>query len=743
MASPNPYTKRRSPPNVVVPPQPRYKSIGGGGFFCKSVLFALFLLALPLFPSQAPDFVGETVLTKFWELIHLLFVGIAVAYGLFSRRNVESAVDLRMTRVDESSLSYVSRIFQVSSVFDEEFDDNSCEFVDVRSDESVSARASVVGKSESFVVESGELEESSEFGETNEVRAWNSQYFQGKSKVVVARPAYGLDGHVVHQPLGLPIRRLRSSLRDNAAPQDKSFADSCDGAVNAEAESLLADNFFDEVLAAPASPVPWQARPEMMGIGDNYPSNFQPISVDETLKSISSRSTGSSSSQTSYASQNQNRFSPSRSVSAESLNSNVEELVKEKSRQSSSRSSSPSLPPSPSLSPSPPSPELVPNDTRRRSPELVTDDTPRRASHSRHYSDGSLLEEDVRRGFENELEGSKVRGRKAEFFSKKERGSKSLNLAAESSRRGNKSRRSYPPESISSPVGGADDSTTRRQDLQQKSNCHLLEENIRKGVEADHNNLRVKKGRSHDSLELTAEDSAKDEKVSESFPALDVVFQPTNAKASRRAMRSSRGGRDTLPEKDVVTRKLEDDTVDSDKSRKKDLPGKDKEMKLDGPRIEPRSWRASSNVSLRGKSVRTIRSDRHGKDVKTDGDSSEDRAEAKVESRGRTKSRRPRQEELSIVLHQEKSSETRAKSEPEEVAMEEPQAEQQPEVTFEEEEEAAWESQSNASHDHNEVDRKAGEFIAKFREQIRLQKLISGEQPRGGGTGIFRNSQFR
>ncbi|CAL9245646.1 unnamed protein product [Arabidopsis halleri] len=749
MASPNPYTKRRSPPNVVVPPpstQPRSKSTGGG-FFCKSVLFALFLLALPLFPSQAPDFVGETVLTKFWELIHLLFVGIAVAYGLFSRRNVESAVDLRMNRVDESSLSYVSRIFQVSSVFDEEFDDNSCEFVDVRSEsESVSARASVVGKCESFVAESCELEESSEFGETNEVRAWNSQYFQGKSKVVVARPAYGLDGHVVHQPLGLPIRSLRSALRDNAVPEDNSFTDNCEGAVNGEAESLLADNFFDQVLAAPASPVPWQSRPEMMAMGDNYPSNFQPLSVEETqfatLKSTSSRSSASSSSQTSFASHIQNRLSPSRSVSAESLNSNVEELVKEKSLQGSSRSSSPSLPPSPSLSPSPPSPELVIEDTRRRLPELVTDGTHRRASHSRHYSDGSLLEEDVRRGFENELEGSKVRGRKTESFSKKERGSKSLNLAAESSRRGNKSRRSYPPESISSPIGGADDSTTRRRDLQQKSDVHLLEDNIGKGQEADHNNLRVKKGRSHDSLELTAEDSAKDEKLSESFPALDVVFQPTNTKASRRAMHSSQGGRDTFPEK-AVTRNLEDDSEDYNKSRKKDLPGNDKEVKSKSPRLEPRSWRASSNVSSRAKSVRTIRSDRHGKGLKTDGDSSEDRTEAKVESRGSTKSRRQRQEELSIVLHQEKSSETRAKSEPEEVAMEEPEAEQQPQVTFEEEEEGAWESQSNASHDHNEVDRKAGEFIAKFREQIRLQKLISGEQPRGGGTGIFRNSQFR
>ncbi|EOA18873.1 hypothetical protein CARUB_v10007496mg [Capsella rubella] len=744
MASPNPYTKPRSPPpNAVVPPpsttQPRSKS-SGGGFFCKSVLLALFLLALPLFPSQAPDFVGETVLTKFWELIHLLFVGIAVAYGLFSRRNVDSSVDLRMSRVDESSLSYVSRIFQVSSVFDEEFDENnSCEFVDVRSETrsiNENARASVVVDSE--------LEESSEYGtKTNEVRAWNSQYFQGKSKVVVARPAYGLDGHVVHQPLGLPIRSLRSALRDSTAAPD----DICDGAVSGEAESLLPD---EVIMAAPTPSVPWHFSPEMMGMGDNYPSEFYPQSVDET-QFAARNSTSSSSSQTSLASHTQNKFSPSCSVSEESLNSNVEELVKEESLQGSTRSCSPSLPPSPSLSlspplsPSPPSPQLVIEATHRRLPEVVTDDTHRRASHSRHYSDGSLLEEDVRKGFEDELEGRKVRDRKTEFFSKKERGSKSLNLTAESSRRGSKSRRSYPPESISSPIGGAD---TRRRNLQQKSDIHLLEDNIGKGLEADNNNVRAKKGRSHDSLELPAEDSAKDEEFSESFPALDVLFQPTNAKASRRAMHSSRGGHDSLPEKDDA-RKLEDDTVHSDKPWKTDIRGNDKELRSNSPRLEsPRSWRASSNVSLRGKSVRTIRSDRHGKNQKTDGDSSDDRPEAKVESRGRTKSRRQRQEELSIVLHQENISETHAKSEPDEVAMEETEteAEQQPQVTLEGEEEAAWESQSNASHDHNEVDRKAGEFIAKFREQIRLQKLISGEQPRGrggGGPGMIRNSHFR
>ena len=486
-----------------------------------------------------------------------------------------------MSCVDESSLSYVSGILQASSVFDEEEE---------------------------------------EYGEINQVQAWNSRYSQGRSKVVVvARPAYGLDGHVVHQSLGLPVRSLRSALEEEKE--------------KAEEESL-AD--------------------EMMAMGD-----------DETRFTTRS-SVSSSSSRTSFESNDQkNRYSPSR----ESLNSNVEE----KSLQGSSRCSSPSLPPSPS-------------------PEIVTDETHRRVLHSRHYSDGSLLEEGVRRGFVDELEGP---------------GSKSLKLSDESSWKGkSKSRRSYPPDlTLSPPVDGADRSTTRRRYLQQKSDSHLFE----KGLESDHNKMSVKKVRSHDSLE----------------------FQPRNDKALRRAMRSPRGASDTLVVKDNK-RNSEDD----DDSEDYDLPGENKEVKSKSPRCEPQSWRGSGKVSSIGKSVRTIRSD-----------SSDDRAER----HGRTKPRRQWQQELAIVLHQEKHSETLTTSEPEDDddddVMEESEAEQ-PDVTLEEEEEeeeevVAWESQSNASNEHYEVDKKADEFIAKFREQIRLQKLHSGEQRRGGGTGLIRNRHFR
>ncbi|XP_018488326.1 uncharacterized protein LOC108858986 [Raphanus sativus] len=315
MPSPSPYTKRRS---VAATPSvsPRSK----GGFFYKSVLFALFLLALPLFPSQAPEFVGETVPTKLWELIHLLFVGITVAYGLFSRRSVESSLDSRMKSgaVDESSLSDESRLIHVS------------------------ARASVAEReSESF----------------NQVQAWNSQCYQGRSKVVVvARPAYGLDGHVVHQPLGLPVRSLMSALRDNAAHEDSSC-------LQLQCRTIQS---FPALSQVPNT-----------GNKDKIPRK---LALSLILRTDSHLLV----------------------LFLKSLNSNVDEPVKEKSLECSSRSSSLSLPSSPPLSPSPP------------------DDTHSLILHSRHYSYGFLLEEDVRQVLEDELKGTDVRGGRTEIFSNKE-----------------------------------------------------------------------------------------------------------------------------------------------------------------------------------------------------------------------------------------------------------------------------------------------------------------------------------
>lgn len=60
-------------------------------FLQKALLFMFLALILLLFPSQAPEFfTNQTIANKFWELIHLLFIGIVISYGLFSRRNTET-----------------------------------------------------------------------------------------------------------------------------------------------------------------------------------------------------------------------------------------------------------------------------------------------------------------------------------------------------------------------------------------------------------------------------------------------------------------------------------------------------------------------------------------------------------------------------------------------------------------------------------------------------------------------------
>ncbi|KAE9444781.1 hypothetical protein C3L33_23321, partial [Rhododendron williamsianum] len=85
-------------------------------FLCKSLFIALVLVSLPLFPSQAPEFISQTILTKLWELLHLLFIGIAVSYGLFGRKNAE--IDREIQPKLDSSQTYLSGISYVSSIFD-------------------------------------------------------------------------------------------------------------------------------------------------------------------------------------------------------------------------------------------------------------------------------------------------------------------------------------------------------------------------------------------------------------------------------------------------------------------------------------------------------------------------------------------------------------------------------------------------------------------------------------------------
>ncbi|CAA0823116.1 hydroxyproline-rich glycoprotein family protein [Striga hermonthica] len=56
-------------------------------FLFKSSLITVLILLLSLFPSIAPEFISRTLHAASWELLRLIFIGIAVSYGLFSRKN--------------------------------------------------------------------------------------------------------------------------------------------------------------------------------------------------------------------------------------------------------------------------------------------------------------------------------------------------------------------------------------------------------------------------------------------------------------------------------------------------------------------------------------------------------------------------------------------------------------------------------------------------------------------------------
>ncbi|XP_058104350.1 uncharacterized protein LOC131248217 [Magnolia sinica] len=226
-------------------------------FIFRSLFVAIFIALLPLFPSQAPELFNQTILTRSWELLHLLFVGIAVSYGLFSRRNVEAEKEIP-SKIDNAQ-SYVSRILQVSSVFDDDEID------------------SPPGSDE------------------NKIQTWNSRYFRGDPMMVVAPERSGLGGrsssvrNSSEKPLLLPVRSLRSRVPDpdvvDSVDGINGFSGSGNGSVSKSSSSNspnkirngigeigglgaanLDEKSTDSVVLP--SPIPWRSRSGRMEMKD-------------------------------------------------------------------------------------------------------------------------------------------------------------------------------------------------------------------------------------------------------------------------------------------------------------------------------------------------------------------------------------------------------------------------------------------------------------------------------------------
>ena len=634
-------------------------------FLFKALLFASIIVVVPLFPSQAPEFIAESLITKFWELIHLLFIGIAVSYGLFCRRNAEIGIETE-SRLD-SLQNDMSRMFHVSSSRCEDGYDNPYGFGEKR----------VIG--ETVVDEQWNLNPNFSSTQNSNIQAWNSQYFQGESMVVVARPNCGFselgESRSVgdYKPLGLPVRSLRSRIRKRESSEVVCGNESGSGSLgsyssfdesgNLEFGDLGPQNLerrFDDAVASP-SPIPWCSRSGRMETREKLnpisrPAHFRPLSVDETqfeslgmMRTPSLRSTVSFSSHASSMSSSQGDDSPSCSVASVVTDSEAEDEVEETSFQGSSASSG-------ALSP----PKLMKSDVRK--------------TKSNHGSSDSLASQS-------------------------------------------------PPKPMKSDV--------RKTKSNHGSSASLASQSPPKPMKPDARKVKNYQG-SSSSLGFPSLPNTMDDKASSS------------ALHTRGYSFGSLYDNDLGSPKDYLKELRESSRDDVFRSKESEPSFVNPEAKLASPK----------KASLRGKSVRTIRSSRltkrstdHGgmqgnqvDDVGDDIETEFSRGETTrsegihTPTSGNTKQSF---DNLSLVtkltLLEDQAGEVKEFSENVSAKPEE-QAEikaKMPRLSLDSNDVDCASVQGTRTPDSNEVDKKAGEFIAKFREQIRLQKVASMERSRG------------
>ncbi|KAF4374747.1 hypothetical protein F8388_020268 [Cannabis sativa] len=239
------------PQKVVSDPKQQNQSNNKfqSNFLYKAAIVTIFMIVLPLFPSQAPDFINQNLLTRSWELIHLLFVGIAISYGLFSRKNDDVEKENGNNAKLDNAQSYVSRFLQVSSVFDDESENPSV-------------------------------------SDDNKVQTWSSQYYRNEPPMVVVAKESSVtnenggnsngSSRTGERPLLLPVRSLRSRIPESdiengavsSSGGDVSRSNSMTGSrrfssnSNREFGGLDYDKVeekFKESVVLP-SPIPWRSR---------------------------------------------------------------------------------------------------------------------------------------------------------------------------------------------------------------------------------------------------------------------------------------------------------------------------------------------------------------------------------------------------------------------------------------------------------------------------------------------------
>ncbi|KAF5729823.1 hypothetical protein HS088_TW20G00188 [Tripterygium wilfordii] len=313
-------------------------------FLYKALLVLVFFVILPLFSSQAPEFLNQTLHTRGWELLHLIFVGIAVSYGLFSHRYDETEKEQNNHNYAkfDNAHSMVSRFLQVSSVFDDEGETTS------GSDE-------------------------------NKIQTWSSKYYRNESSVVVAQDhsvlgeQRGSSSRIGEKPLLLPVRSLKTPVfdpgfvesskessaiskspsRSSSNSGSKRFSSSTSKPKIGVLEGLDHGNLEENVVLP--SPIPWRSRSGRMEMKEEVDST-NPSMEEHELNRVESRSLKRQSSRLSRPNSSSSspkmspkKLSPSASLSLESQAKNAEDLVRKKSFHVSSPPPPPPPPPPPAI----------------------------------------------------------------------------------------------------------------------------------------------------------------------------------------------------------------------------------------------------------------------------------------------------------------------------------------------------------------------------------------------------------
>ena len=542
----------------------------------------------------------------------------------------------------DNSVSYVSRMLNVTSILEDGLE-NPC-----GSDEKrvifdsehmglpVCSNGSTVVEEQCephFAMYENGFENPYGCDQNNVVQAWNSQYFQGESVVVVAQPSYGLDecgkpgSFIDYKPLGLPVRSLKSKVRKRDGAEFTSGSESSSGSRGSSTSrssdsTRRGGNFgdlgpmkleqeFDEAAAAAAaavaSSIPWRSRSMRNGMRNrvgngNRSAHFRPHSVDETqFESLKSQSFTSTASFSSHASS----VSSSQSVSSESQNSSTEALGKQKSSQGAFLEAS--------LSP------RIPK-TGKGSLNVL---------HSRHYSIGSASGREVSRSSEDEL------------------------------KEWSRSRREDPQDSIGS-ASNRDVSRSSKDELKEWS--------------------RSRREDPRDSKESSPDSS----KLNMSPTSLTKA--PSRGK-SVRTIRASRLPAGAMKKGEICQNQIDH----KDEKRRENL--EEAYMRKD-----------KAKVAVESLMIGTIKQNLDNPYPMPNG------TNAMYNKKGEFSE--------NAALGSEQDSESEAES-----------------FQVSSEEDAVPGSVDDAGPYSDEVDKKAGEFIAKFREQIRLQKMASIGRSREVGMG--------